>query len=158
MLANAAQLRVCAALHRKGCELWALRGYFTPIFNGCLAQKALAVIKNQLYLRAARRKYRYLFMKFKGINTFTKVGINRNEKSLHNNPVIYLSVYLGQLHGLLCLQYVQGFLVEAFMFFIFVHLLCLQKMIWIWGVLAPFQASNAAVGFFQMQNLPSRIS
>lgn len=91
MLASAAELRVCAVLQRRAWELWALRGYFSPGFNGCLAQKAFAVSGNQLFLRVARRKYRYLFVKFKGNNTFTKGGIIR---SLKVCTLILLSTFL----------------------------------------------------------------
>lgn len=49
----------------------------------------------------------------------------------------YLPFYLGYLHGLLISQHGQGFLVEAFMFFIFFQVLCLQEVIWIWGTVAP---------------------
>lgn len=50
-------------------------------------------------------------------------------------------------YGLLISQHGQGFLVEAFMFFIFIQVMFLQEVIWIWGTLAPLQAFNPAVDF-----------
>lgn len=99
MLASAAWLRVClpseGASEKSMGAPGTVRGFFSPGFNGCLAQKALAVSGNQLYLRVARRKCRYLLTKFKGVDTFTKAGMNRNLKVCTIIPLsIFLSIWV----------------------------------------------------------------